>query len=556
MTKPLTGEAIPPIGVPIANTRIYVLDIGLRPCPVGAIGELYIAGSGLARGYWNRPGLTAERFVSNPFALEPGERLYRTGDLAFWREDGNLIFHGRSDEQLKIRGFRIEPGEIEAALMGEPEIQHAAVIAREDSVGNKRLIAYVVRCDEIDLHELRRRLAARLPEFMLPAAFVVVDNLPLTPNGKLDRKALPSPEGWGLPKLYVAPTTPEEALLCDLAAELLGIDRAGLADNFFHLGGHSLMATRLAVQVRARLGRELPVLTIFEHPVLGDLAKRIGLVTNSATAFDIVLPIRTNGSLPPLFCLHPGTGLCWPYTNLLQVTSEDQPIYGIQARGFASDVELPETLDDIVGESLNKIRAIDPCGPYRLLGWSFGGIVAHMIATRLQAEGFEVEQLVLFDSYPPEDHAEETPHTMDSIWREIALGTSLSIPPNTLPTDLNAETILALARDQSHILGTFSLNQLRSLAAVLANNSRLVLTARLETFVGEITLFAAGRQTAGLDRTNITGRAWQRYCRGRVYTIDVDAEHHQMLSRQALREFGGVSRRSYIDKSNLRPTRH
>jgi thioesterase domain-containing protein len=284
------------------------------------------------------------------------------------------------------------------------------------------------------------------------------------------------------------------------------------------------------------------VLTIFEYPVLGDLAKRIGLVTNSATAFDIVLPIRTNGSLPPLFCLHPGTGLCWPYTNLLQVTSDDQPIYGIQARGFAADAKLPESLDEIVDESLEKIRAIDPCGPYRLLGWSFGGIVAHMIATRLQAEGFEVERLVMFDSYPPEANAEEAPHTMDSIWREIALGTSLTIPPGTLRTELKAETILTLARDQSHILGTFSLNQLRSLAAVLGNNSRLVLTARLKTFIGEITLFAARLETAGLDRGNVTGGAWQPFCQGHVSTIDVDAEHHQMLSRRALREFDGVLR--------------
>jgi thioesterase domain-containing protein len=364
----------------------------------------------------------------------------------------------------------------------------------------------------------------------------------LTPNRKLDRKALPSPEGWGLVARYVAPTTPEEALLCDLVAQLLGIDRAGLADNFFHLGGHSLMATRLAVQIRARLGRELPVLTIFEHPVLGALAKRIGLVTDSATAFDVLLPIRTSGSLPPLFCLHPGTGLCWPYTNLLHVTSNDQPIYGIQARGFAAEVKLPRSLNDIAAESIEKIRAIDPCGPYRLLGWSFGGIIAHMIATRLQSEGYEVERLLLFDSYPPHGNAEEAPHTMDSIWREIALGTSLTLPQETLRAELNAATILTFAREQSHILGTFTLQQISHLAAVLANNSRLVPTARLETFNGEITLFAATHHTAGLDRVNVTADAWRPFCRGSVSTIDVDAEHHQMLSRAALRQLGGILR--------------
>jgi amino acid adenylation domain-containing protein/non-ribosomal peptide synthase protein (TIGR01720 family) len=543
MTAPLSHEVVPPIGAPIANTRIYVLDTGLRLCPVGVVGELYISGIGLARGYWNRPGMTAERFVANPFAIEPGERLYRTGDLAFWREDGNLVFHGRADEQVKIRGFRIEPGEIEATLMNEPEIQQAVVIAREDTAGNKRLIAYLVRRNDFDLHELRQRLATRLPEFMVPAAFVVLDKLPLTPNRKLDRKALPSPEGWGLATRYVAPTTPEETLLCDLVAELLGIERAGLADNFFHLGGHSLIATRLALQVRARLGRELPVLTIFEHPVLGALAKQIGFVTNSATAFNVLLPIRTNGSLSPLFCLHPGTGLCWPYTNLLHVTSNDQPIYGIQARGFAADDRLSESLNDIVIESIEKIRAIEPCGPYRLLGWSFGGIIAHMIATRLQAEGYEVERLQLFDSYPPQGDAEEEPHTMDSIWREIALGTSLAIPPQSLSTKLNAETIFSLAQKQSHILGTFSLHQLEQLAAVLANNSRLVTTATLDTFNGDITLFAATRATADLDRSKITANAWRLFCRGNVRTVHVDAEHHQMLSMAALQQIGDSLRR-------------
>ncbi|MDH3476203.1 MAG: amino acid adenylation domain-containing protein, partial [Rhodospirillales bacterium] len=262
------------IGTPYANTRVYVLDAGMQPCPVGVVGELYIAGAGLARGYWGRAGLTAERFVANPFAVEPGERLYRTGDLGAWREDGKLLFHGRADQQVKIRGFRIEPGEIEAALSSQPEIAQVAVIAREDTPGEKRLVAYLVasKPGQIDLEDLRQRLAARLPEYMVPAAFVELDELPLTANGKLDREALPAPQGSGLAAGYVAPRTPEEILLCELVAELLGLQRVGLADNFFHLGGHSLMATRLAAQIRERLARELPIRTIFDTPVLGDLA--------------------------------------------------------------------------------------------------------------------------------------------------------------------------------------------------------------------------------------------------------------------------------------------
>ncbi len=265
---PRTGKLIA-----AGNTRVYVLDADLQPCPAGVVGELYIAGAGLARGYRNRPGLTAERFVANPFAITPGERLYRTGDRAAWRTDGKLDFHGRTDFQLKLRGFRIEPGEIEAALTRAPAIAQAAVIARTDGAGDPRLVAYLVprqpapqQPDALDLQALRQHLATQLPDYMIPAAFVVLAALPLTPNGKLDRAALPAPEGSGLATDYVAPTTPEETLLCDLVADLLGLDRVGLADNFFHLGGHSLLATRLAARIRARLGRELPIRTIFEHP--------------------------------------------------------------------------------------------------------------------------------------------------------------------------------------------------------------------------------------------------------------------------------------------------
>ena len=542
------------IGSPIANTRVYVLDEGLQPCPVGIVGELYIAGAGLARGYRNRPGLTAERFVANPFAVEPGERLYRSGDLAAWREDGNLIFHGRADTQVKIRGFRIEPGEIETAIASQPGIAQTAVVSREDIPGDKRLVAYLVprnndqpgkdqnsdsdaATEAINLQDLRQRLATQLPDYMVPATFVILGALPLTPNGKLDHKALPAPEAFGIAADYVPPTTPEEVLLCDLVAALLDIERVGLADNFFHLGGHSLLATRLAAQVRTRLGRELPIHAIFENPVIGELAKQIGLVTDSKAAFDILLPIRTTGSLPPLFCLHPGTGLCWPYSNLLPHTSGEQPIYGIQARGFSGDRGLPGTLGEIAAESLDNIRKVQAGGPYRLAGWSFGGVIAHMIATQLQAEGEEVEHLILFDSYPPasrpEDHMTGTTD-IDKSWREIALGTNLVIPPEAASKVLDTETIFSLAREQSHILGGFSLQQLEQLAAVMANNSRLVSTVRLKPYDGDITLYVATRQTPGLDRTNISPEAWRPFCRGTIHTVDIDAEHHQMMSFDVL----------------------
>ncbi|HYT39996.1 MAG TPA: amino acid adenylation domain-containing protein, partial [Acidimicrobiia bacterium] len=276
-SQPLSPGGPPPIGRPIANTRAYVLDAALRPVPPGVPGELYIAGAGLARGYLKRPGLTAERFVANPFG-EGGSRMYRTGDLVRWRPDGVIDYLGRADDQVKIRGFRIELGEVESALRQHPDVAEGVVIAREDEPGHKRLVAYLVPVGDgeaPDTPALRRFLAETLPDYMVPSAFVTLDALPLSPNGKLDRKALPAPDlGAGVAGAYVAPRTEAEAVLAGIWAEVLGVDGVGVEDNFFELGGDSILSIQVVSRAR-RAGLALMPRDLFLHRTVASLAANV-----------------------------------------------------------------------------------------------------------------------------------------------------------------------------------------------------------------------------------------------------------------------------------------
>nr|WP_208758116.1 non-ribosomal peptide synthetase [Bradyrhizobium zhanjiangense] len=407
--------AIVPIGRPIANTRVYLLDDHGGLVPFGAVGELYIGGAGVARGYLNRPELTAERFIASPFV--DGDRLYRTGDLARYLPDGNLEFLGRNDDQVKIRGFRIEPGEIAARLCEHPFVREAVVVAHEGPGGEQRLVAYVVCAPEAASNglegselagALRAHISAHLPEYMVPSAFVRLAALPLTVNGKLDRKALAAPDDEAYARAAYEPPQGEiEITLAQIWAELLDVERVGRHDDFFELGGHSLLAVRLLSRA-LDAGFKFTAADLFQAPVLKELALKVHLEPQPSSPG--VICVRATGSQPPLFFVPTGLGDCSYILNLVEEMDTDCPIYGLPWPSF-SEVCSP-TLEAIASQVIPAIREIRSRGPYRFAGYSSGGILAYAIAEHLLSLNETVSFMAFIDVRLPAKPAGMTPTQM------------------------------------------------------------------------------------------------------------------------------------------------
>ncbi|HYR07484.1 MAG TPA: amino acid adenylation domain-containing protein, partial [Longimicrobium sp.] len=368
------GERVTPIGAPAANTRVFVLDARMRPVPVGVVGELYVGGAGVARGYLDRPALTAERFVPDPLSGQPGARLYRTGDLGRWLPEGALAFAGRTDAQVKVRGYRVEPGEIEARLVEHPGVREAVVVARGDAPGEKRLVAYVVG-DETGADLLRAHLAGRLPEHMVPAAYVRLETLPLTPSGKVDRRALPAPDGGAYPRrVYEAPLGEVERIAAGIWAELLGAERVGRCDHFFELGGHSLLAARVVSRVRQALGVEALPGDLFERPVLADFAR--GLETAARVEAMAIAPVDRSSSIPLSFAQQRlwfleqlgGTGAAYHVPMSLRLRGELDRGALVRSldRIVARHEVLRTTFPAVDGEPVQRIAPVEESG-FRLV---------------------------------------------------------------------------------------------------------------------------------------------------------------------------------------------
>ncbi|MEP6769656.1 MAG: amino acid adenylation domain-containing protein, partial [Acidobacteriota bacterium] len=374
------ADPVVPIGRPISNTQIYILDANRQPVPAGVAGEIYVGGHGLARGYRRRPELTAERFLPDPFRRAPGARLFRTGDRGRFLADGRIEYLGRTDQQVKLRGRRIELGEIEASLAEHPAIRQAAVAMREDQPGEARLVAYVVPDSKAGAGgpaEWRGFLARRLPEFMVPSAFVILDALPLTPSGKIDRTALPAPDALrpDLDTLFVAPRGPVESRIAAIWGEILGIERVGVHENFFDLGGHSLLAVRLVASLEKEFGRQVALATVFRAPTVAELAGMFRERRKSARRTPSLVSIQPKGTRPPFFCVAAATGIVH-YRGLAVLLGPDQPFYGLQSQGLDGARAPYESVEEMAAHYVREIREAQPEGPYYLGGYSFGGKVA------------------------------------------------------------------------------------------------------------------------------------------------------------------------------------
>ncbi|MFV2013560.1 MULTISPECIES: non-ribosomal peptide synthetase [unclassified Micromonospora] len=525
-----------PIGHPIANTTMYVLDERLRPVPIGVTGELYIGGEGVARGYLNRSGLTAQRFLPDPFARTPGARFYRTGDLARWRADGELEFLGRIDHQVKIRGYRIELGEIEAQLTACPGVSEAVVAARQDDRGDKSLCAYVVADPGVRLRaaDLRHALLAALPPYMVPSSYTVLDALPLSQGGKVHRRLLPAPSGERqVATAYRAPGSPVEETLAEIWRQVLHLDCVGVDDNFFRVGGDSLKAITTVDRIRTMLGIEVPLAVLFQHPTIAELALAVrDLACTNGNSSPLVLR-RGDDSRPPLVLFPAQGGQAAAYLNLVRLLDDAQPVYAFQSVGIDSAAPAPSNMDDIVAHALNALRGRQPAGPYRVAGWSFGGLVAFEAARQLELAGYRVEFLGLFDT-PLFDAA--NPPDWFAEYREKSAVVKLAIASDIDDRQLEGcdedqilEVILSERRARNQVSSLAGSEMLRRLAAVYQANEVATLDYHIRSAVhADIHLFRAARRGRWLIN-DVTPEDWQPYTQGSVHTYELPGDHEELM---------------------------
>ena len=548
--KDLTDTNDVTIGRPIANTQVYIVGAENTLQPIGVPGELCIAGAGLARGYWQRPELTAEKFVSNPFISasdrpENQARMYRTGDRARWLANGEIEFFGRNDEQVKIRGFRIEPGEIENQLLNHPAVTEVVVIARDDNSGGKYLCAYLVGEGELHIPELKAHLSKNLPDYMIPTFFIQLEALPYTPNGKINRKVLPAPDAGMVSGVqYEPPKTEIEAKLIAIWQEALGIEGIGIHHNFFEIGGNSINIVKVISMISKRMGIQVPMGELFLHPTIAEIANNMFL-ENPLEGFDCT--VRMNKPAPDkpnIFILHTWEGIIYQYKEIAKQLEGEYNVYGIQAKGVTKPAKLPETLEEMVTDYIVEMKAIQPEGPYIIAGYCYGNWIAYKMVQMLEDQNVPIDRLILID---------ENAWIPDEIRKSYEMMTKATAPirfikkwvrklitrRNKNPMDY-WPTLLAYQKSKPAITG-----EIKNAMTVRENVNRLCTVGyRLDHLISNDVYIIKAEEN---NLVRYTPEDWKKQTSGKVWFVEIPGGHESIFAYPYVQGLVKAFRRSLVE---------
>lgn len=526
------------VGSAIPSLQVYILDEYLSPVPIGIPGEMYVGGEGVARGYLNRVDLTNERFIKIP-SLEHAGLLYKTGDSARYLSNGDIEYLGRLDDQVKIRGFRIELGEIEAVLNQYSKIREGIILVREDIPGDKRLVAYIIgdnlTADEIE--KLSNYMSEQLPDYMVPSAFVLLEKIPLTINGKVDKKALPAPDMSLIKRTdYSEPKTDTEKKLVEIWEELLGYSEISVYDNFFEIGGHSLLAVQLMSKIKNNFNVKIPLTVIFQSGTIAALAKQIDKnkiykVNNS------IVPLQPKGDKRPIFFVHPIGGHIISYFELAKYLGSKRPFYAFQSLGLESEEAILTNIKEMANFYIKEMQDVQEEGPYIIGGWSFGGVVAFEMARQLVEKGIKVEAIILLDTWAPDIYNvtsewDDLAVFMNDLMKQYNLEVSEELIlgyKNLSMQDERIDYVISYLKSHSKFKQDIQVEDLEKMIRVFQINLNAYRNYQPEKLDQDILLFTANHQDKENNHAEDDTLFWGKYVQKELKVIELNATHYSMM---------------------------